>query len=300
MHHQKHCNLTAIYALLKQSKAWFPTSHDLVKRLGGSNFEYYICHTSQPNRTHTITKISKLSNLVPIPVTMTFIKLTLLAILIAFFSVKLSCAHPGFRFGWGGHHGGISFGLSPQFYQFSCPQANDIVMSVLEKAIAKDMRMPASLLRLHFHDCFVQVSLYCICRNEISDTQIDNFFLRHETIKLFKRCRLDKVVKILSINKMRKFLRLIFCFRWQGCDASILLDDSRTIVSEKNAGPNKNSVRGFEVIDEMKSRLEEACPQTVSCADILALAARGSTVLVSEHTSLILSQLRIYYEHSYT
>ncbi|KAK4365128.1 hypothetical protein RND71_016486 [Anisodus tanguticus] len=29
-------------------------------------------------------------------------------------------------------------------------------MSVLEEAIAKDPRMAASLLRLHFHDCFVQ------------------------------------------------------------------------------------------------------------------------------------------------
>ncbi|KAL2318792.1 hypothetical protein Fmac_032668 [Flemingia macrophylla] len=150
---------------------------------------------------------------------MHFLKVTLLALLTVL-SVKLSKAHPGFHFGWGDHHRGISFGLSPQFYQFSCPQANDIVMSVLEKAIAKDMRMAASLLRLHFHDCFVQ-----------------------------------------------------------GCDGSILLDDSATVVSEKNSGPNKNSVRGFEVIDEIKSKLEKACPKTVSCADILALAARASTVL---------------------
>ncbi|KAF3447295.1 hypothetical protein FNV43_RR12478 [Rhamnella rubrinervis] len=136
----------------------------------------------------------------------------------------LTLAHPGFNFGWGGHGGGGisggSFGLFPEFYQFSCPQANDIVLSVLEKAIAKETRMAASLLRLHFHDCFVQ-----------------------------------------------------------GCDASVLLDDSATIASEKRSGPNSNSIRGFEVIDEIKAKLEEECPNTVSCADILALAARGSTVL---------------------
>ena len=56
-------------------------------------------------------------------------------------------AHPGF--GWGGPFGGGSFGLFAEFYQFSCPQANDTVMSVLRKAIAKDPRMAASLLRLH-------------------------------------------------------------------------------------------------------------------------------------------------------
>ncbi|KAH7845656.1 hypothetical protein Vadar_004477 [Vaccinium darrowii] len=119
----------------------------------------------------------------------------------------------------GGFGGGYP-GLYPEFYEFSCPQVNDIVMSVLEKAIGREPRMAASLLRLHFHDCFVQ-----------------------------------------------------------GCDASILLDDSATIVSEKKSGPNNNSIRGFDVIDEIKAKLEQACLQTVSCADILALSARGSTVL---------------------
>lgn len=67
----------------------------------------------------------------------------------------------------------------------------------------------------------------------------------------------------------------------------MLLDDSATISSEKNSGPNKNSLRGFEVIDEIKAKLEEACPQTVSCADILALSARGSTVLVSQFSNKV-------------
>ncbi|KAI3464909.1 hypothetical protein Pfo_021572 [Paulownia fortunei] len=136
---------------------------------------------------------------------------------VAFLCCSLSEAFPGSGLGRGG--GGYS-GLTPEFYQFSCPQANEIIMSVLENAITKNSRMAASLLRLHFHDCFVQ-----------------------------------------------------------GCDASVLLDDSTKIVSEKNSGPNKNSLRGFEVIDEIKAKLEQVCPHTVSCADILALAARDSIVL---------------------
>ncbi|KAF5942981.1 hypothetical protein HYC85_020623 [Camellia sinensis] len=136
------------------------------------------------------------------------------------FSSTLSQAFPGSGWGNGGFFGGGYSGLFPEFYELSCPQANEIVMSVLEEAIAKEPRMAASLLRLHFHDCFVQ-----------------------------------------------------------GCDASILLDDTTKMVSEKRSGPNNNSIRGFEVIDEIEAKLEQACPQTVSCADILALSARGSTIL---------------------
>ncbi|MCL7042086.1 hypothetical protein MKW94_024625 [Papaver nudicaule] len=112
------------------------------------------------------------------------------------------------------------FSLNPNFYERSCPRAEEIVRSVVAKAVQKETRMAASLLRLHFHDCFVK-----------------------------------------------------------GCDASLLLDNGRNIVSEKQSNSNRNSARGFEVIDDIKSALEKECPQTVSCADVLALAARDSTVL---------------------
>ncbi|KAK7262897.1 hypothetical protein RJT34_30478 [Clitoria ternatea] len=110
--------------------------------------------------------------------------------------------------------------LYPQFYDYSCPQAQQIVKSILAKAVEQEPRTAASLLRLHFHDCFVK-----------------------------------------------------------GCDASLLLDSSGSIISEKGSNPNRNSARGFEVIDEIKAALEQECPSTVSCADILAIAARDSTVL---------------------
>lgn len=70
----------------------------------------------------------------------------------------------------------------------------------------------------------------------------------------------------------------------QGCDGSVLLDDSDTLKGEKNAVPNKNSIRGFEVIDKIKSVLENACPSTVSCTDILTLAAREAVFLVRNHS----------------
>ncbi|KAK7363455.1 hypothetical protein VNO77_05599 [Canavalia gladiata] len=110
--------------------------------------------------------------------------------------------------------------LRTDIYQYTCPEAEAIIFSWVEEAVSEDSRMAASLLRLHFHDCFVN-----------------------------------------------------------GCDASVLLDDTQDFVGEKSAAPNLNSLRGFEVIDKIKSELELVCPQTVSCADILATAARDSVLL---------------------
>ncbi|XP_077234325.1 peroxidase superfamily protein [Tasmannia lanceolata] len=110
--------------------------------------------------------------------------------------------------------------LVPDYYRESCPILEEIVREQVEIAVLKDPRMAASLLRLHFHDCFVM-----------------------------------------------------------GCDGSVLLDSSGEMVSEKEAGPNINSLRGFEIVDKIKGLLEEACPFTVSCADLLAITARDAVEL---------------------
>ncbi|KAL6648504.1 hypothetical protein ACP70R_012728 [Stipagrostis hirtigluma subsp. patula] len=107
--------------------------------------------------------------------------------------------------------------LTDDFYDGCCPQAEGIVRARVSAAMKAEARMGASLLRLHFHDCFVN-----------------------------------------------------------GCDGSILLDGSD---SEKLAAPNLNSARGFEVVDAIKADLEKACPGVVSCADILALAAKYGVLL---------------------
>ncbi|XP_057825567.2 peroxidase P7 [Cryptomeria japonica] len=109
--------------------------------------------------------------------------------------------------------------LSPTFYDKSCPKALSTIKAAVAQAVAKEKRMGASLLRLHFHDCFVN-----------------------------------------------------------GCDGWILLDDTPTFTGEKTAAPNNNSVRGFEVIDTIKTQVEAVCSGVVSCADILAIAARDSVV----------------------
>jgi peroxidase len=63
----------------------------------------------------------------------------------------------------------------------------------------------------------------------------------------------------------------------QGCDASIMENGTFT---ERTSGPDL-TVRGYNVIDAAKAALEEFCPGTVSCADIITIAARDSIGIVS-------------------
>ena len=111
--------------------------------------------------------------------------------------------------------------LSSKFYDKSCPNALTTIRKSIRSAVSAERRMAASLIRLHFHDCFVQ-----------------------------------------------------------GCDASILLTDTSSFTGEQTALQNLNSVRGFGVIDNAKSAVEELCPGVVSCADIVAVAARDASVAV--------------------
>lgn len=66
----------------------------------------------------------------------------------------------------------------------------------------------------------------------------------------------------------------------QGCDGSVLLDDTIDLQGEKKASINSNALKGFRIIDRIKNKIESDCPGIVSCADILTIAARDAVILV--------------------
>ncbi|CAN0901686.1 Lignin-forming anionic peroxidase [Linum grandiflorum] len=108
--------------------------------------------------------------------------------------------------------------LSSNFYDSTCPNALSIIRSRIRTAVQRERRMAASLIRLHFHDCFVQGY------------------------------------------------------------------DTPSMTGEKTARPNANSIRGYSVIDDAKSLVESQCPGIVSCADIVAVAARDASEAVGGPT----------------
>ncbi|KAJ0974733.1 hypothetical protein J5N97_016698 [Dioscorea zingiberensis] len=96
---------------------------------------------------------------------------------------------------------------------------------------------------------------------------------------------LNEMKRVISLapTLAAPLLRMHFhdCFV-RGCDGSILLN-SKNRTAEKDGIPNL-SLRGYGVIDGIKTKLEKACPGIVSCSDILALVARDAVQLMNGPT----------------
>lgn len=147
--------------------------------------------------------------------------------------------------------------LSLNYYEKTCPDAEWIIAAAVKATAAKDKTVPAALLRMHFHDCFIRVLSFLLI-------SLVNIYL---FIYLFWRFKVH-----FGLNRLH-------FFSVKGCDASVLLNSKGSNKAEKDGPPNV-SLHAFYVIDNAKKQVETLCPGVVSCADILALAARDAVVLV--------------------
>lgn len=69
----------------------------------------------------------------------------------------------------------------------------------------------------------------------------------------------------------------------KGCDASVLVSSKPGMLAERDADDNKELAQeAFDAVDMAKALVERNCPAVVSCADILAIAARDFVHLVSK------------------
>ncbi|XP_028775154.1 peroxidase 21 [Neltuma alba] len=80
-------------------------------------------------------------------------------------------------------------------------------------------------------------------------------------------------------NTAVSWLRNLFHDCMKSCDASLLLTSKNDVVSEQ-ASSRSFGMRNFKYVNTIKEALEQECPSTVSCADIVALSARDGIVLL--------------------
>lgn len=67
--------------------------------------------------------------------------------------------------------------LSMNRYDVSCPNVEAIVAKVVRDATSRDKTVPATLLRMHFHDCFIRVSVHLNVSSVTFYTRFPSHFL---------------------------------------------------------------------------------------------------------------------------
>jgi peroxidase len=131
--------------------------------------------------------------------------------------------------------------LKTGYYASICPNLEAIIQTSVKKSMAQSQISGPAALRLFFHDCAVRVRTHA-ASIPVHDDQWLTYAVR--------------------------------CV--QGCDASIMIVNSNGDDEWHNPDDQSLKSQGFQTILDAKAAVDNdpQCRYTVSCADILALAAR--------------------------
>jgi len=147
--------------------------------------------------------------------------------------------------------------LSQSYYASTCPNVETLVRGAVTQKLQETFNAAPGTLRLFFHDCFVRVrALRSI-----------PFHIRHSPYAQGSSGSIDVPRPCLT-------LVLLVHSDSQGCDASVLLsgpDDEHSAGADTTLSPD-----ALDLVTRAKAAVDAdpKCAYKVSCADILALAAR--------------------------
>ncbi|CAL9748183.1 unnamed protein product [Musa acuminata subsp. burmannicoides] len=122
---------------------------------------------------------------------------------------------------------------------------------------------------------FILIAVFLLSTPSASQLSSDFYLFSCPNVERLVRNTVESA-SALDSTIPGKLLRLLFhdCLI-EGCDASVLIQGKGT----ERSDPANKSLGGFYVVDSAKELLEVLCPGTVSCADILVLAARDAVEL---------------------
>ncbi|XP_020263126.1 peroxidase 55-like [Asparagus officinalis] len=158
--------------------------------------------------------------------------------------------------------------LRHNFYESTCPNVELIVRQTVMKKVKQTFVTVPATLRLFLHDCFVEFGY-------LKNPVITRYF-----IKAMLKKEENKMIMLRIIEAVRQpSIESLLYMALYGCDASILISSSNGD-AEKDADDNLSLAGdGFDTVIQAKQEVESACPGVVSCADILAMAARDVVAL---------------------